>query len=118
MACMTMSATQQSRSLRRPVRVAWPRARLSRLQRALVAVFVVGALALASAVLLAVSNGRQAPTPGRHAEPARVELPRVVIQGRRLPPVVRQTGFGCPVPSDPSAADCPRPLDTLASQEF
>lgn len=112
MSCMTMSMTQQSRPLRRPVRVAWPSALLPVLQRALVAVFVVGALALASAALMTVSSAH-APA----LELQRVELPRVVVHGRRLPPAATAASFACPVPLDAAAAGCPLPFETIATQE-
>ena len=105
MACMTMSTTQQSPPLRRPVRVAWPSALLSGLQRAGVAVLVVGALALASAALLTVSSAH---APGPVVQ--RVELPPVVVHGRRLPPSASAASFACPVPLDAPAGGCARLL--------
>jgi len=113
MTCMTMNATQQCRPLRPPVRVAWPSALLSGLQRALVAVFVIGALALASAGLLTVSRAQQP-----EAALQRIELPPVLVRAQRLPPAANAAVFSCPVPSDASAYDCPVPLDTIATQEF
>ena len=113
MTCMTMNATQQCRPLRTPVRVAWPSALLSGLQRALVAVFVIGALALASAGLLTVSRAQQP-----EAALQRIELPPVLVRAQRLPPAANAAVFSCPVPSDASAYDCPVPLDTIATQEF
>ena len=113
MTCMTMNAAQQSRPLRPPVRVAWPNALLSGLQRALVAVFVIGALALASAGLLTVSRAQQP-----EAALQRIELPPVLVRAQRLPPAANAAVFSCPVPSDASAYDCPVPLDTIATQEF
>jgi hypothetical protein len=112
MACMTMSTAQQSRPLRRPVRVAWPSALLSGLQRAGVAVFVVGALALASAALLTVSSAH---TPGPEVQ--RVELPPVVVHGRRLPPAARAASSACPLPLDAPVAGCPRLLETISTGE-
>lgn len=112
MSCMTMRMAQQSRSARRPLRVRWPGALLSVLQRALVAVLVIGALALASAALLTVSSAH-APGP----ELLQVELPRVVVHGGRLPPAATAASFACPVPLDIPAAGCPLPLETFATQE-
>jgi hypothetical protein len=113
MTCMTMNAAQQSRPLRPPVRVAWPSALLSGLQRALVAVFVIGALALASAGLLTASNAHPP-----EVALQRIELPPVRVQAQRLAPAANAAVFSCPVPSDASAFDCPVPLDTIATQEF
>ena len=112
MTCMTMNGAQQCRP-RPPVRVAWPSALLTGLQRALVAVFVVGALALASAGLLTASNA-QPPEMALQ----RIELPRVLVQAQRLPPAASASVFACPVPSDASAFDCPVPIDTIATQEY
>lgn len=112
MSCMTMSMAQESRPLRHPLRVAWPSALLPVLQRALVAVLVVGALALASAALLTVSSAH-APGP----ELLHVELPRVVVHSGRLPPPATAASFACPVPLDTPAAACPLPLETIATQE-
>ena len=113
MTCMTMNAAQQSKPSRGPVRVAWPSAVLSGLQRALVAVFVIGALALASAGLLTASNAHVP-----EATLQRIELPPVRVEAQRLPPAAASSVFSCPVPSDASAFDCPVPLDTIATQEF
>ena len=113
MTCMTMNAAQQSRPLRAPVCGAWPSALLSGLQRALVAVSVIGALALASAGLLTASNAHPP-----EVALQRIELPPVQVQAQRLPSAANAAVFSCPVPSDASAFDCPVPLDTIATQEF